>query len=314
MYYEREGLYGRVMKVFVGTAIVILSVALLLICLVFEQPLELIAKNAIITPVAFVAAAFANATAVGGGFLFVPLFIYVYGLAPVVALKLALATQAFGMSSGAIGWGRDSIVKSALLIGAAASLLGFWAGSYAWQVPSESIKPLFGGVSIFIFVMVILEIKFGNTALGSAADFGMDYKGIGYLLITFCGGMITAWTAIAVGEFVAVYLLFVYRVRIEMAIATGVAILAINSVAGLFFHMHSGGIRWDMLAFTAPGVLLGGFCGARVGRHVEHQISKIADTNQDKYIFFTNSPLKLLFVAIILVDGTSILVNTYFFG
>ena len=41
----------------------------------------------ILTLVAFFAASVANATAIGGGFLFMPLFIFVYKLAPAVALK-----------------------------------------------------------------------------------------------------------------------------------------------------------------------------------------------------------------------------------
>ena len=63
------------MKVFLKTAVITLSGAFPLICLIFDDLLDLIASNMIITPRVFLAAAFANATAVGVGFLFVPLFI-----------------------------------------------------------------------------------------------------------------------------------------------------------------------------------------------------------------------------------------------
>ena len=53
------------MRPFLNTGIVVLLAAFLVICLFFDQPLELIAANAIITPIAFVAAAFANATDAG---------------------------------------------------------------------------------------------------------------------------------------------------------------------------------------------------------------------------------------------------------
>ena len=52
----------------------------------------------LLTVLAFLTASVANATAIGGGFLFMPLFIFIYQLAPVMALKLSIATQAFGMT------------------------------------------------------------------------------------------------------------------------------------------------------------------------------------------------------------------------
>jgi uncharacterized membrane protein YfcA len=300
------------MNQFVKAACIVLTGALVVICIAFDEPLQLIASNFAITPIAFVAAAFANATAVGGGFLFVPLFIFVYGLTPLAALKLSLATQAFGMSSGALGWGRKCIDMQALVIGGLASLVGMWVGTYALQLPPESIKPVFGWVSLFMFVVVMLEIRFGYGSTGEAAHFRPDLKCLGYVAATFAGGLITAWTAIAVGEFVALYLLFVYRVRIETAIGTGVAILALDSIAGLAFHVDAGGIRYDLLAFTVPGVLLGGFFGARMGRYLEQKMFSFSVMKAEgSKGFFSNSPLKLLFSLIILVDGASILVNAY---
>ena len=65
----------------------------------------------LLTMVAFIAASVANATAIGGGFLFMPLFIFIYQLTPPLALKLSIATQAFGMTSGALTWGRKYIDK-----------------------------------------------------------------------------------------------------------------------------------------------------------------------------------------------------------
>ena len=68
----------------------------------------------LLTLVAFFAASVANATAIGGGFLFMPLFIFVYQLAPPLALKLSIATQAFGMSSERLPGGATILIKTHL--------------------------------------------------------------------------------------------------------------------------------------------------------------------------------------------------------
>ena len=105
-----------------------------------------------LTVLAFFAASVANATAIGGGFLFMPLFIFVYQLAPVIALKLSIATQAFGMSSGALTWGRDYIDKNAFILASVASICGVWFATYNFAVPSGYIKPLFALISLGVFI------------------------------------------------------------------------------------------------------------------------------------------------------------------
>jgi uncharacterized membrane protein YfcA len=299
-------------KGFLKLSIAVLSASLLIIFLLFDQPASLIANNFIIIPISFVAASLANATAVGGAFLFVPLFIYGYGITPLAALKLSLATQAFGMTSGAVGWSLKFIEKRTFIIGSAASLCGMWLGTYQLKVAVIDIKLLFGWVSIAIFLAVMFEIRFGSSAKHTRVDSISDYRIAGYVLATLGGGIITAWTAIGVGEIVALYLLFIYGVRIETAIGTGVAILAVSSIAGLFFHTSLGGIRWDFLAFTVPGVLLGGFAGARMGRHVEQSLFQL-NSGQSESARLT-SPLKWVFSIIILVDGTAILLHYYLYS
>ncbi len=215
--------------------------------LAFDSPGELFASNWPITPIAFVAAAFANATAIGGGFLLVPLFIFAYGLSPIAALKLSLATQAFGMSSGALGWSRRFIVIRALVIAGIASGVGMVVGTYVITISNDQVKSIFAWVSLCIFVVILLEIRFGA---GSAYhDIRNDtlLKSSLFALSCMAGGMVTAWTAIGIGEVVALYLLFVYRIRIDVAIGTGVAVLAIDSIIGLLFHTHIGGIVWEYL-------------------------------------------------------------------
>ncbi|WP_317930482.1 sulfite exporter TauE/SafE family protein [Halioxenophilus sp. WMMB6] len=282
--------------------------------LYFDDPIAAVAERGVITPIAFVAATLANATAVGGGFLFFPLFVYLYALSPVSALKLSLATQAFGMSSGALGWSRKFIDKTGFVTGSSGGLTGLAIGTFVWQIPSAHIKPFFGWISIVFFFVILAEIKLGTLAHNSSIDSRNLRKKLGLLFTAFCGGLVTAWAAIGVGEFIALYMLLAYRVKFQVSVGTGVAVLAVCSIAGLLFHINLGGIPWDYLIFTAPGVMLGGYTGAWIGRNIHRWRLKASQTAMALSDTTENSAsLKWIFSIVVLIDGVSILVNHYLF-
>jgi uncharacterized membrane protein YfcA len=250
----------------------------------------------------------ANATAIGGGFLFMPLFIFVYQLAPPVALKLSIATQAFGMSSGALTWGRDYIDKNAFILASVASISGVWFASYNFAVPSGYIKPLFALISLGVFIALVLEMRLKVTDQQQKANFNFNALSIFFVLAAFAGGLVTGWTAIGVGEVVALYLLFFYRLRLDKAIGTGVAVLAVSSIAGFIFHADLGGIPWELLMFTVPGVILGGRYGVIAAKYLE---STLGQSSSDQ--LFKKSPLKFIFAMVILIDCMVILLLEFLF-
>lgn len=260
----------------------------------------------LLTLVAFFAASVANATAIGGGFLFMPLFIFVYQLAPPLALKLSIATQAFGMTSGALSWGRNYIDKHAFILASIASIVGVWFATYLWIVPSSLIKPLFAIISLGVFFALIVEMRLKGSSVHTAAKFSVNRVSVFFVLSAFAGGLVTAWTAIGVGEVVALYLLFFYRLRLDIAIGTGVAVLAVSSIAGFIFHTDLGGIPWDLLLFTVPGVILGGRYGVKVAKYLE---STVSQSSSDQLL--KKSPLKLIFAVVILIDCIVILLSEF---
>ena len=262
----------------------------------------------LLTMVAFIAASVANATAIGGGFLFMPLFIFVYQLTPPLALKLSIATQAFGMTSGALTWGRKYIDKSAFFIASTASIFGVWLATYVLAVPSGYIKPLFAVFSLGVFFALVLEIRLKVTDPQVKANFSLNRVSVFYGLLALVGGLVTGWTAIGVGEVVALYLLFFYRLRLDKAIGTGVAVLAVSSIAGFIFHLDLGGIPLELLMYTVPGVILGGRYGVKAAKFIE---SNIKQPSSEK--LFKKSPLKLIFAVVILIDCVVILLSEFLF-
>ncbi len=269
---------------------------------------QLFREHWIIIVISFIAAAFANATAIGGGFLFLPLFIFVYQLPAIAALKLSISTQAFGMSSGALGWSREYIVSKALLVSVLGSLPGVYMATYTWELPNQMIKQTFAWVSIAIFIIIMIELYYGKHAGFIRLSAG-KLKLAGLVIVSYIGGLVTGWTAIGIGELVALYLLLVYRINMQAAIGTGVAVLAVDSIAGFIFHIRLGGIPWEYLMFTIPGVLIGGFAGARIARYIEHRTFRLS---HHKYAAgaVPVSPLKILVAVIILINSLVILIGT----
>jgi len=126
-----------------------------------------------------------------------------------------------------------------------------------------------------------------------------------FSILCLLGGMINAWVSIGIGEVVALWMLLRWNYPLALCISTGVAALAGCSIAGLLIHSELGGIRWDFLAFTAPGVVIGGRLGAKLGVFIcsdSHQESKVANVN-------SGDRLKHFIIAVIFVDGIAVLFN-----
>ncbi len=266
--------------------------------------LEVYQANWPLVPAAFLAAFFANATAVGGGFLFVPLFLLLYDMPALSALVLSLATQAWGMTSGATGWSGKHIHRSGVAWAAAAGGIGMAIGTFAVTPTPTEVKGVFGWVSLIIGLALVVEMRWRPPE----RDAPTPGFGAGYAVACLLGGVVTAWVSIGIGEVVVLWLLVRQRVDIATAIGTGVAALAACSVVGFAFHAAAGAIPWDYLAFTAIGVTLGGRAGAVWGKWLE---ARKADAPPPRFArgWPAYSPLKAVFVIVAVLDGVGMLVH-----
>lgn len=215
------------------------------------------------------------------------------------SLKLALSTQAFGMTSGAVSWPGHHIVWRYLLVAVIASGIGMTLGTFIWSPSSEVVHIFFGATSIVLGIIIFIEIYFGKKVEEKKIDIT---KGQIFYFIILCvaGGLINAWVSIGVGEIVALWLLFKWRFSIAQSIATGVAALAFCSILGFIYHSFLGGIIWHLLVFTAPGVILGGRVGALFGARLA----------ENKLHMDSGEKLKVFVASVILIDGIVVLVHS----
>jgi uncharacterized membrane protein YfcA len=284
-----------------------IAIGLLVIVFSFDDPLDLITQRWPVFLTAIVAAGVANATAVGGGFIFMPLFSFGYGFSSLESLKLALATQAFGMTSGALAWSTKRIVFRILSFSLLFSIVGMILGSFYITPDQSHINIAFGAASLGLAIILVIEVYYSKkTSRKSEIQTPTTTDLFVFSFICLLGGMITAWVSIGIGEVVALWMLLRWNYPLSLCISTGVAALAGCSIAGLLIHSELGGIRWDFLAFTAPGVVIGGRLGARLGVFI------CGDTREETQIDNYNSgdKLKHFIIAVIFVDGVAVLFNT----
>jgi uncharacterized membrane protein YfcA len=239
----------------------------------FPDPVGLLKQNWPLFFVGLIGSTIGNATAVGGGIVFVPVMIFVYHLPAVQSLKLALASQSFGMTSGAIGWATRGVVKPKILKVATASLLiGATISSIVIKPNALLVKGLFGPASVFIGIVTLLMLN----RHGDHDDLPSRGAYFWLAIIAFIGGMLTGWVAIGVGEVVAAFLMIVYSLRVERGIGLGVILLAINSIYLTLVHqLFLGGIPWEMAMFTGFGCVFGGRLGPYLGQWIGPRRLKI---------------------------------------
>ncbi len=253
---------------------------------VFPDPLTLLASNWPLIAVGFVGAFIGNATAIGGGIVFIPVLIFIYKTDPLSALKLAFVTQAVGMTSGASGWLQRKEVPLDLLKWTIPPLLLGTAFSTFILHPSPLlVKGLFGPISLLVGALTLITMnrKGESDTLPQNAILPLTF-------ISLIGGVVTGWVAIGEGEIIAAFCMLAYGLKGNKSIGLGVALLSINSICLALIHsLYFGGIPWDMAIFTMLGTLWGG----RMGPYLSQQ--------------FPSVNIKLVFGWVALLDGLLII-------
>ncbi len=232
-----------------------------------RDPVTLFQQNWVFIAVGFCGAILGNISAVGGGIVFIPVIIFLFQLPAVTALKIALASQTFGMTSGAIGWMQKRVVPlRALKLTVPGLLLGSSISSLLVHPSALLVKLLFGPVSILLGVLTIV---LSRKAQKSAARAEIPAQAaVPLFLIALVGGIITGWIAIGEGELVAALLMLIYGVEVTVCIGLGVVLLSINSIYLTLIHQFFlGGIPWHIAAFTGLGCVFGARLAPYLSRH-----------------------------------------------
>jgi uncharacterized membrane protein YfcA len=251
-------------------------------------------------PAAIVFSTIALASGVSGALFFSPFFMLGVGLAPAQAIGAGLLTEVFGMGNGLRSYVKQGVVdyRTAkwLLAGAVpAVIVGAFAAHF---VDPTILKLLFGAGLIILGTFLVYYdpaedcepgeseneyLKERNTQQGTttieAAD-GETYTydtcwrppGVG---LSTAGGFITGLISAGLPEIVTTQLIVRCRLPPRVAVATSVFTLGIAAAAGALVHALTATPVWYVVAWSIPGVLVGGTIGTRVGKYVPSDLMEL---------------------------------------
>jgi uncharacterized membrane protein YfcA len=243
----------------------------------------------------------ALASGVSGALFFSPFFMLVVGLTPSQAIGAGLLTEVFGMGNGLLNYVRQRVVdyRTAkwLLAGAVpAVVVGAIAAHY---VPTALLKLLFGAGLLLLGGFLIYYdppeeyepgeregqyLKRKNTGRGTTTIESADGETFTYdtcwrppgIGLATVGGFITGLISAGLPEVTTTQLIVRCRLPPRVAVATSVFVLAVAAVAGAAVHALAATPVWYVVAWSVPGVLIGGTIGTRVGKYVPSEIMEPA--------------------------------------
>lgn len=253
-------------------------------------------------PISLLIATIAMASGVEGATFFTPLFIIGLGLPTEVAVGTGLITEVFGFSSGLYAYMRKGLIdyklgQMLLLITLPLALVGTWA---AQGIPSDVLKGILG-VGLFAIAASFLRSpaptdlkrldadiqahpgKAPQTCITSTAGetfcYTVDNRTEGRLL-SGIGALFLGMVSTGLGEMNGYFLIQRCRVPSPVAVATSVFIVAITALTASIGHVvqfaRLGGETLstvlNLVAFTAPGVLIGAQLGSIVASRLSQKL------------------------------------------
>jgi uncharacterized membrane protein YfcA len=251
-------------------------------------------------PASVVFSLVALASGVSGALFFSPFFMLGVGLAPSQAIGAGLLTEVFGMGNGLRSYVKQGVVDFQtakwLLLG---SLPAVVAGSVlAHAVDPSLLKGLFGvgllGLGGFLLYndppeesepgeregAFLREKNEGRgrtrieAADGTVYSYDTCWRAPGLALSTI-GAFVTGLISAGLPEIVTTQLVVRCRVPPRVAVATSVFVLGITAGVGAVVHALSATPVWYVVAWSIPGVLVGGTVGTRISRHVPADLMEI---------------------------------------
>lgn len=230
-------------------------------------------------------AVIANSTGVGGGVVFIPVFLILgsqgkIDISTATIVGVSFMIQCFGMTTGSLSWLKSIILKhktkhanlpkrefltiiAVCLTGALPAMLATqWLNLFS----QEQALYLFKGFSLVLGAALLI-----THITGDKYPEIRDTLHKGDLVVLFflsvIGGVATALFSVGVGELMALYL-FLRHYPGTTAVAPAVIVSAISVIIGGIYHIQAYTVLWEIIVLAAPGALIGAWIARRIATAV----------------------------------------------
>ncbi len=225
-------------------------------------------------PAGIIIAMISSIVGIGGGIIWMPVLLLIFRLEPETAVLSSLVIQTFGMGSGCFAYLRRGLVdiRLALLI-LAVTVPGVLAGACLTRSFSPPhIKMILGLLALLTaFLFVSLNQRYDDAGVRR-----VDLKRVRpYLFLISLMSMVSGMLSLSIGEWVIPLMHGKMNLRMSTAIATSITTIFGICLLGSMFHLLLGSTpQWQVVAWAAPGVFIGGQIGPRISGRINERILK----------------------------------------
>ncbi|HEX9896339.1 MAG TPA: sulfite exporter TauE/SafE family protein [Dehalococcoidales bacterium] len=236
----------------------------------------------ILAATGFFAGVFGTMIGIGGGVIFVPIFLLVFDFTPQQVIGTSLAAVFFNALSGSISYLRQKRVDiKAGWKFAVATLPGAFLG--AWLVKyftSDILETVFGFllIAVALFIFLRKEPAYMNKGKGKNTRTIIDFRGEAFeytpreglgITISFVVGVISSLLGIGGGILHVPALIYLLGFPVHIATATSHFVLAISTFSGSITHLTLGNILFPPAIIVGISAMVGAQIGARLSRRVK---------------------------------------------
>jgi uncharacterized membrane protein YfcA len=206
----------------------------------------------------------------GGAILMLPMLVYVAGFAPGDAVTMSLAVMAATSLAGSAAYVRrgDFSARLAVVFGLGGAVGAYVGAMFTRLVPPHVLMLLFGGLLLFVGVQTLRDkhaLTCSNPCLPPRC-----------FLIAGAIGLLTGFLGVGGGFLLVPALMRFAGLEHRSAVGTSLALIGLNSVAGLAGHLRHGPLDWTHAAAFAAFALTGVFAGFLISRRAPAAALKTA--------------------------------------
>jgi uncharacterized protein len=227
----------------------------------------------------------------GGSILTVPVFTYVAGLDPKIAIASSLPVIAVASTIGAIGHWRAGAVqlRTAVLFGGFTMIGGFSGARLAGYLPARA------QLLLFATIMLGAAVSMLRTQAPAASTEPTAPLPVGTLLPLGLGvGVLTGLVGVGGGFLIVPALAQLGRLPMHIAIGTSLTVIAMNSLAGTLGYLGQVPLPYTLLVpFTAlavVGIVIGTLLARRVPQESLRRAFAVLLLLVAGYIIYQNRP------------------------
>ncbi|HEV8410557.1 MAG TPA: sulfite exporter TauE/SafE family protein [Gemmatimonadaceae bacterium] len=207
----------------------------------------------------------------GGSILTVPVFVYVLGFDPKLAIAVSYPIVGITSLVGAIGhWRAGNVRLSGALLFGAVAMTGAFAGARGASLLDGRTQLIILGIAMATAAAMMLRSAARETAVTDT----LKRPSPALYLIALCVGLLTGLVGVGGGFLIVPALVVFGQVPMREAVGTSLLVIAMNCVSGYAGHRDVHDMPWLYVTMFSAVAVVGIVAGTRFAKRVPQRALK----------------------------------------